>query len=108
MPNNEERPQPQTEITLKIANKKGLHARAAAKFVKTASSFDARIMVAKILAADGKPVTDVHEVSASSILGLMMLGAERNSTLRLRASGAQADEAANTVANLIKSKFGED
>jgi phosphocarrier protein len=98
----------ETELTLKITNKKGVHARAAAKFVKTVESFNAAVKVAKI-AGSGvvSPANEAHEVSGSSILGLMMLGAECNSTLRLRLSGEQAGESAEAITRLIESKFGE-
>ena len=114
MPNNDvpaplpETDVPITEVTVKIVNKKGLHARAAAKFVKAAAAFNARVMVSKITGAGNIPVQDAQEVSASSILGLMMLGAECNSTLRLRISGEQMTEAAHALKELIKSKFGEE
>jgi phosphocarrier protein len=97
----------ETEITIKITNKKGLHARAAAKFVKTAEQFDAHIMVAKVAGAGAVQGVETQEVFGGSILGLMMLGAECNSVLRLRASGLQAKEAASSIKKLVEEKFGE-
>lgn len=97
-----------TELELKITNKKGVHARAAAKFVKTVESFNAQVMVAKIAGSGVAPANEAHEVSGSSILGLMMLGAECNSVLRLRFSGEQATEAADAISKLIGNKFGEE
>ncbi len=98
----------QAEITLVISNKKGLHARAAAKFVKTASPFDARLMVAKIAGAGVIAGAEPVETSGGSILGLMMLGAECGSTLRLRANGTQATEMIEAMSKLIEERFGED
>ncbi len=99
---------PETEVRVKILNRKGLHARAAAKFVKTAGLFDANFMVAKVSGAGIIDEAEVAQVSGSSILGLMMLGAEYNSTLRLRVRGAQAKEAVDAICRLIGDKFGEE
>ena len=96
----------QTDIAL--SNKKGLHARAAAKFVKVAGLFDARIQVAKIAGAGVIPGSDPQESSGGSILGLMMLGAECGSTLRIRADGAQAEQALEELKKLIETRFGEE
>ena len=96
------------EISLTIINKKGLHARAAAKFVRTAERFDAKIKVAKIKGGGVVVGAEPNEVSGGSILGLMMLGAECNSTLRLRIDGPQAAEVADAIKKLIEEKFGED
>lgn len=81
-----------------IANKKGLHARAAAKFVKTAALYDAEVIVIK---------RDV-EVPGSSIMGLMMLAAATGCTIELRAEGAQAEEALDALSDLVERKFDED
>ena len=86
---------PPVEVT--VCNAKGLHARAAAKLVRLADGFDAVVMVGK----------DEAEVAATSILGLMMLGAALGSTLRLKASGPQADLALSEVKNLIERGFDE-
>ena len=86
------------ERRLKIVNSKGLHARASAKFVQCAAKFDARVTVAK----------DGQAVSATSIMGLMMLGAGPGSEVVVRASGAQAREAIDALENLLVTKFGED
>jgi len=98
----------ETEIHIKVINKKGVHARAAAKFVRTVGLFDVQVMVAKTAGAGVSVGGEVVEVSGSSILGLMMLGAECSSTLRLRAKGAQAEEAAVAIRKLIEDKFGEE
>jgi phosphocarrier protein len=84
--------------TLTIANKRGLHARAAAKFVRTAGQFDAVIR----LSFKGQ------EVSGLSIMGLMMLAAGIGSEVELSCSGGQADEAMAAISALIEGKFGEE
>ena len=84
--------------TLKIANKRGLHARAAAKFVRTAGQFDAAVRVA----------FKGQEVSGLSIMGLMMLAAGIGSDIELSCSGKQASEALAALSELVESKFGED
>lgn len=89
------------EAVVTVCNKKGLHARAAAKFVKCAGSFDAEIKVAKCDDA-GAPV------SGTSILGLMMLGADKGSQLRLNAAGPQSQEALAAIKELIEGRFGEE
>ena len=81
-----------------IVNQRGLHARAAAKFVKLAGTFDAKVTVVK---------GDL-EVSGSSILGLMMLVAGPGSDLELRAVGPAADRAVSALAELVANKFDED
>ena len=89
------------ERVLGICNQKGLHARAAAKFVKIAEQFDATIEVWKMPAEEGAGAT------ASSILGLMMLGAECGSDIKLRAEGPQAEQALDALYHLVSGKFGE-
>jgi phosphocarrier protein len=96
------------EVSIVIGNKKGLHARAAAKFVKTANLFDAKILVSKISGAGVVAGAPPVETSGGSILGLMMLGAERGSTIKLRASGSQAVEAINEIKKLVEERFGEE
>jgi phosphocarrier protein HPr len=81
-----------------ICNQRGLHARAAARFVKTAAQFDADIKVRK----------NGTEVSGRSIMGLMMLAAAPGAVIELTASGPQAMEAVNALADLIECKFNED
>ncbi len=83
---------------LPIANKRGLHARAAAKFVRTAGQFDSVVRVA----------FKGQEVSGLSIMGLMMLAAGIGSEIELSCSGKQAAEAMAALATLVGSKFGED
>jgi len=96
------------ELNVVLANKKGLHARAAAKFVKVAGQYDAKVSVAKIAGAGVSDKAPAAESSGGSILGLMMLGAECGSTLRLCIQGAQAAEAANGLKKLVEERFGEE
>ena len=83
---------------LGIANKRGLHARAAAKFVRTAGQFDAAIRVG----------FKGQEVSGLSIMGLMMLSAGIGCQIELVCSGRQAVEAMAALSALVEGKFGED
>ena len=83
---------------LEIKNIKGLHARAAAAFVKTIEPFDAQIEVERIGQC----------VDGCSIMGLMMLAASKGTTIKVSASGNQAKEALTALENLINNKFGED
>jgi phosphocarrier protein HPr len=81
-----------------ICNQRGLHARAAARFVKTAALFDAEVRVRK----------NGTEVSGRSIMGLMMLAAAPGTIVELAATGAQAEAAVTALAALIECKFDED
>ena len=81
-----------------IVNGRWLHARAAAKFVKLAGTFDAGIIVAR----------NDMEVSGSSIMGLMMLGAAPGCELELRASGRAAEAALEALGSLIANRFDEE
>ncbi len=81
-----------------ICNRRGLHARASARFVKMAAQFDADVMVRK----------NGTEVSGRSIMGLMMLAAAPGTVVELSASGPQAAEAVRALADLIECKFNED
>jgi phosphocarrier protein HPr len=83
---------------LGIANKRGLHARAAAKFVRTAGQFDAAIRVS----------FKGQEVSGLSIMGLMMLAAGIGSEIELTCAGPQAVQAMDALSALVDGKFGED
>jgi phosphocarrier protein HPr len=80
-----------------VTNKRGLHARAAAKFVMLAERFDASVDV----------VRDGQSVPARSIMGLMMLGAGMGATIELRAEGWDAKEALDALAALVESGFNE-
>lgn len=81
-----------------ILNQRGLHARAAAKFVKLAGEFEAEIKVKK----------GGQEVSGVSIMGLMMLAAGPGTEIALTASGPDATPALDAICGLIEEKFGED
>jgi len=89
---------PPPDVQVQITNQRGLHARASAKFVKLAEQFDAQVNVSK----------DGESVLATSIMGLMMLGASLGSTIALSASGAQAQAALDALTQLVNDKFGED
>ncbi len=81
-----------------IINRRGLHARAAAKFVKLCANFDAQILVSH----------RGTEVSGLSIMGLMMLAAAPGCCIELKATGTQADAALVALVDLIDRKFDED
>ncbi|MET0748002.1 MAG: HPr family phosphocarrier protein [Rhizobium sp.] len=83
---------------LLIINKRGLHARASAKFVQTVEAFDAAITVSK----------DGTTVGGNSIMGLMMLAASPGCSVLVSASGNQAAEALDALDALIANKFGEE
>jgi phosphocarrier protein len=86
-----------TERPVQIVNKNGLHARPAAEIVKVATKFKSDITM----------IRDDLEVNGKSIMGVMMLAAEYGSTLLLRASGPDAQQAVDAIAELISRKFGE-
>lgn len=88
---------PEHATELRIVNPKGLHARAAAKFVTTAATFQATITVHK----------DGIAVPGTSIMGLMMLGAAMGTAIRVSASGHDAAEALASLAALVTQGFGE-
>ncbi|MBL6761845.1 MAG: HPr family phosphocarrier protein [PS1 clade bacterium] len=81
-----------------IVNQRGLHARASAKFVRMAESFDAQVSVSR----------GDETVNATSIMGLMMLGAAAGTAITVTANGRQAETALDALCALIADKFGED
>ena len=81
-----------------ISNKRGLHARASAKFVAMASALDAQIEVEK----------DGNRVCGTSIMGLMMLGAAMGDSITIHVSGVGAEQALEKLAALVEDRFGED
>ncbi len=81
-----------------ITNKRGLHARASAKFVEAVAQYSCEVTVTK----------DGTTVSGRSIMGLMMLGAGKGSTVELKAEGGDAQAAMGELLALIGSKFHED
>jgi phosphocarrier protein len=81
-----------------ICNQKGLHARAAVRFVKTAGQFDAEVLVRK----------NGTQVPGSDIMELLMLGAAPGAVIELTATGREAEAAVAALAQLIECKFNED
>ncbi len=81
-----------------IVNRKGLHARATAKFVQCCEKYDAEITVSK----------DGETVGGSSIMGILTLGAGQGSSITVTASGPQAEAALNALEALVANRFGED
>jgi phosphocarrier protein len=83
---------------VKIRNRKGLHARASAKFVKCAEAFKATVRVTR----------DRHTVGGTSIMSLMMLAAGTGTELVLEAEGPEGPQAIEALVALVESGFGED
>lgn len=83
---------------LKIRNKRGLHARASAKFVAVAGEYDASITVTK----------DGTSVCGTSIMGLMMLAASMGEEIAVKVEGAQKDQLLEAIVKLVDNKFGEE
>ena len=81
-----------------IVNRKGLHARASAKFVKCAETFNAEVMVTR----------DGHSAGGTSIMGLMMFAAGPGTTIRLEAKGPDAAAALSALVALVEDGFGEE
>ena len=84
--------------TIEITNKRGLHARASAKFVNVASGLSARIEVEK----------DGNKVVGTSIMGLMMLGAAMGDSITISCEGEGCEAAMEQLAALVEGRFGED
>ena len=84
--------------TVEIVNKRGLHARASAKFVKLATEFDAEVRVSR----------DGSSVDARSIMGLMMLAAGPGCCIEIEADGPEAAKAVEALAALVADRFQED
>ena len=84
--------------TVEIINERGLHARASAKFVKMASSFDAEVTVSR----------EGASVDARSIMGLMMLAAGIGSTIDISAEGPEAAAALEALCDLVANRFDEE
>lgn len=83
---------------IEIVNRKGLHARATAKFVQCVEGFDAEVTVTR----------NDETVGGTSIMGILTLGAGIGSTILVTARGPQAAEALDAIAALVARKFGED
>jgi phosphocarrier protein len=86
------------EQEMKIINRLGLHARAAAQLVKLANQFASEIMVEK----------DGESVNAKSIMGILMLAAVCGSTIHVRIEGSDAEAAMAAIAEMVDDGFGED
>jgi len=86
------------ERDITITNKLGLHARPSAQLVKTASIFKAEVSITR----------DELTVNGKSIMGVMMLAAEKGSVLRFRTDGPDEKEAMDAIEQVIKSHFGEE
>jgi phosphocarrier protein len=82
---------------LTIKNKRGLHARASAKFVQLVETFDASVKVSK----------DGQSVCGTSIMGLMMLAAAPGCCIEVETTGSQAQEALSAISSLVDDLFGE-
>jgi phosphocarrier protein HPr len=82
---------------LQIVNQLGLHARAAAKFVKTAARFSSEIII----------YYKNHQANGKSIMGVMMLGLSKGETLTLSITGIDCEDAMDALTQLITDKFGE-
>ena len=85
------------KVRLKIDNRRGLHARAAAKFVKLANLYNVEVIVTK----------DGQSVSGKSIMGLLMLAAMPGDKIILETKGLQAQEALSVLSSLVNQKFEE-
>ncbi len=83
---------------LLIVNRKGLHARATAKFVQCAERFDAAVTVTR----------GGETVGGTSIMGILTLGAGIGTTILVAATGPEAEQALEAIAALVSSRFGED
>ena len=83
---------------LLIINKRGLHARASAKFVQTVDGYDAEVTVSK----------DGMTVGGTSIMGLMMLGAAMGDHITISAAGPDAHDSLTQLIGLVEDKFGEE
>ncbi|MBQ0765533.1 MAG: HPr family phosphocarrier protein [Sulfitobacter litoralis] len=86
-----------TQVSLKIVNEKGLHARASAKLVEVVEAFDARAEVSK----------DGMSASGDSIMGLLMLAASKGCTIDVQTSGPDQEALADALTALVADKFGE-
>jgi phosphocarrier protein len=83
---------------VQIVNKKGLHARASAKFVQTVERFQAAIKVTR----------GAETVGGDSIMGLMMLSASPGTSITIEAAGPDAEEALAALESLVSDRFGEE
>jgi phosphocarrier protein HPr len=87
-----------TSQSVTVVNQLGMHARAAAKFVHLAATFQAHVRVAR----------DAREMDGKSIMGLLLLAAARGTMIRISAEGADEAAAVAALAGLVQTGFGED
>ena len=87
-----------TRRMVKIQNRLGLHARAAARFVHTAGRYKARVTAGR----------DGRVMDGKSILGILLLGASRGTTIEITAEGEDEEEAVEALVELVENRFGED
>lgn len=87
-----------TEATLQIENQLGMHARAAAAFVKVANRFHAEVLVCK----------GTVRVNGKSIMGVLMLAAPKGTTITIQTSGPEAASCLAALCELVRNKFGEE
>jgi len=87
-----------TSRDVAVVNQLGMHARAAAKFVHLAATFQAHVRVAR----------EAREMDGKSIMGLLLLAAARGTTIRISAEGGDEEAAVAALADLVRTGFGED
>jgi phosphocarrier protein len=85
--------------TFEILNTRGLHARAATKLVKTASSYPCEVLVSS---------PDAEPVNAKSVMGVLLLCGAKGTVIEVTAEGDRADEAVAAIGQLVRARFGED
>ena len=90
--------EPAATRTVVVTNRQGIHARPASEIAKLARTFDAKVVIAK----------DFEQVDATDVLQLLMLGAGQGESLRLEATGRQAEEALDALEQLFVRNFDED
>jgi phosphotransferase system HPr (HPr) family protein len=90
----------QLECSIQISNKYGLHARASTRLAEVAKKFQSSIRLSR--------VGGNEEVDAKSILGILTLGAEKGQTLRIWASGEDAQQAVDALVEVVRQNFGEE
>ena len=85
--------------SFEILNARGLHARAATKLVKTASSYPCEVLVSS---------PDAEPVNAKSVMGVLLLCGAKGTVIEVIAEGDRADEAVAAIGQLVQARFGED
>lgn len=96
-------------LRVTICNRKGLHARATAKFVKTVEHFRSEVHVRRVEPLPGQDADEhMGPVSGRSLLGLMMLGADMGTELEIEAEGEDAQAVLESLQELVAQRFGEE